>query len=62
LTIDGFSHLSENKSIIEIINNFIINNSSFELDKIYLSKVSINTISNKFFASWDYILKEGFKK
>ncbi len=58
--------LEKNKSkIIEaekIINNFIKNNSSFELDKIYLSKVSINTISNKYFASWDYILKEGFEK
>lgn len=58
--------LEKNKfKIIEaekIINNFIKNNPSFELDKIYLSKVSINTISNKFFASWDYILKEGFEK
>lgn len=58
--------LEKNESkIIEakkIINNFIKNNSSFELDKIYLSKVSINTISNKLFASWDYILKEGFEK
>lgn len=53
---------TKNKWIIEIIENFIKNNSSFELDKIYLSKVSINTISNKFFASWDYILKEGFEK
>lgn len=58
--------LEKNESkIIEsgkIIGDFIKNNSSFELDKIYLSKVSINTISNKFFASWDYILKEGFEK
>jgi len=58
--------LEKNKSkIIEaekIINNFIKSNSSFELEKIYLSKVSINTISNKFFTSWDYILKEGFEK
>ncbi len=59
-------NLVKNESkIIEaekIINNFIKNNPSFELDKIYLSKVSINTISNKLFASWDYILKEGFEK
>lgn len=59
-------NLEKNKfKIIEakkIIENFIKNNSSFELDKIYLSKISINTISNKFFSSWDYILKEGFWK
>lgn len=52
-------NLSKNKEKIdkvnEIIENFIKNNSSFELDKIYFSKVSINTISNKYFASWDYI-------
>jgi len=58
--------LEKNKSkIIEaekIIENLINNNPSFELDKIYLSKVSINCISSKYFASWDYILKEGFEK
>jgi len=48
------------KQAEEIIQNFIKNNNTFELDKIYLSKASINTISSKFFLSWDYILKEGF--
>lgn len=58
--------LEKNKSKIneseKIIENFIKNNSTFELDKIYLSKVSINSISSKYFASWDYILQEGFSK
>jgi CRISPR-associated protein Cpf1 len=51
--------LSKNKEKIQeankIIENFIENNEAFELDKIYFSKVSINTISNKYFVSWDYI-------
>ncbi|EKE28449.1 MAG: hypothetical protein ACD_3C00058G0015 [uncultured bacterium (gcode 4)] len=39
----------------DIINDFINNNAKFELDKIYLTRQSINTISSKYFSSWDYI-------
>ncbi len=56
------NNLIKVEKAIEITENFIKNNETFELDKIYLSKISINTISNKFFSSWDYILKEGFDK
>ena len=41
--------------IEKIVLNFIENNTRFELDHIYLSKVSLNTVSNRYFASWDYI-------
>jgi hypothetical protein len=40
---------------IKTITYFIDNSDTFELDKIYLTKVSINTISNKYFSAWDYI-------
>jgi CRISPR-associated protein Cpf1 len=47
-----------NEKIIKakkLIENFIKNNNTFELDKIYLNKQSINTISSKYFSSWNYI-------
>lgn len=39
----------------KLIESFIFKNKTYELDKIYLSKQAINTLSSKYFSAWDYI-------
>ncbi|MDR0772491.1 MAG: hypothetical protein LBF15_05800 [Candidatus Peribacteria bacterium] len=38
-----------------MINKLCDKNEVFELDKIYISKIALNTISAKFFLHWHFI-------
>ena len=44
--------LNQARKLIEF---FVSENETYELDKIYLGKQAINTLSSKYFSAWDYI-------
>lgn len=39
----------------KIIDDFLLNNDNYNINWVFLKKQSLNTISSKYFVSWDYI-------